>query len=135
MLYSAELHPGVRVPVMSELPDRRRSSDRELGELSAAYRGLVREMELDRKQRDAQHQENKDARKEDSEKMDAVIEIVPTVVANDLWIKNEGIPAVRTVNQTKWAIRGALGLGTVGVASGTGLLKSALVAVGLMHLP
>lgn len=70
--------------------ERRRSSDRELGELSANVAALTREVGRDRADTERRHTENRDDREKDSEKLDQLLGLKPQVEANTRWIETEG---------------------------------------------
>jgi len=123
------------------MEERRRSSDRELGDLAASVRGLFREIELDRRRRDEQHAENKADGEERARKLDMVLGLKPVVDSHDKWIETEGKPTARIVREGVAEIRGGTKVAKYGaeavklVASGgiaAGIIK-VMAALGFVH--
>ena len=110
------------------MEERRRSSDRELGDLAASYRGLIREIELDRKQRDEQHAENKRDGEERARKLDLVLGLKPLVDEHGRWIETEGKPTAKIVREGLAEVKGGVRGAKLGLLVGTSAVGGGIVA-------
>ena len=115
-MYLAEIHPGVRVPVMTELPDRRRSSDQELGKIQGQVEFVVKLLDEGRDERKSNHQE--------------VMTTIKTVPEDHRWIEDEGKPAVKRFNAAEQQMKGGLKVGRLAAFGGTAVVAGGAGAWG-----
>lgn len=116
------------------MPDK--SLGQQVGELAGAYSGLVREIALDRQQRDIQHTYNVKAGDERNAKLDLLLGLKPVVDSHEEWIETDGKRVVRIVDTGVAQVAGArrvISFGSHGVTAvvsvGTAIFGPKLWAV------
>lgn len=100
-----------------------------MGELAGAYAGLIREMSLDRRQRDQQHAANVNSNEEQNRKLDQLLDLKPVVDEHGRWIESEGKPTARIVREGVAQARGATKGMIIGATLGGGAVGAFVVKI------